>query len=86
MRLYNVVDIVVMSDDVACYSVVCDTLVSVSVFSIICSEFLIISEISGPLSSSVCEYQSVGWAFTSPVSIESGILVTCRVQYAMSVL
>ena len=24
-------------------------------------------------------------AFTSPVSIESGMLVTCRMQYAMSV-
>ena len=35
--------------------------------------------------SSVCEYQSGECAFTSPVSIESGKLVTCRMQYAMSV-
>ena len=35
--------------------------------------------------SSVCEYQSVECAFTSPVSIESGLLVTCRIQCAMSV-
>ena len=39
------------------------------------------SEISLPLWSSMCEYQSVECAFTSPVSIESGMLVTCRMQY-----
>ena len=33
----------------------------------------------------MCEYQSVEYAFTSPVSIESGMLVKCRMQYAMSV-
>ena len=32
----------------------------------------------------MCEYQSVECAFTSPVGIESGMLVTCRMQYAMS--
>ena len=48
------------------------------VFSVMCSELLIMSEISCPLWSSVCEYQSVECAFTSPVSIESGMLVTCR--------
>ena len=53
--------------------------------SVMCSELLIMSEISCPLWSSVCEYQSVECAFTSPVSIESGMLVTCRMQYAMSV-
>ena len=46
MRLYNVVDFVVLSGDVVCCSVVCDTLVAVSVFSIMCSELLIMSEIS----------------------------------------
>ena len=40
------VEIVVMSGAVACCSVVCDTLVGVSVFSIMCSELLIMSEIS----------------------------------------
>ena len=44
VRLYNVVDIVVMSGEVARYSVVCGTLVGVSVFSIMCSELLIMSE------------------------------------------
>ena len=46
MRLYNVVEIVIMSCEVACCSVVCGTLVGVSVFSIMCSELLILSEIS----------------------------------------
>ena len=45
VRLYNVVDIV-MSGEVVCCSVVCATLVGVSVFSIMCSELLILSEIS----------------------------------------
>ena len=44
--MYNVVDIVVMAGELACYSVVCVTLVGVSVFSIMCSELLILSEIS----------------------------------------
>ena len=39
--MYNVVDIVVMSSDVVCCSVLCGTLVGVSVFSKMCSELLI---------------------------------------------
>ena len=46
VHLYNVVDIVVKSGDVVCCSVVCGTLVGVSVFSIMCYEFLIMSDIS----------------------------------------
>ena len=46
VRLYSVVEIVLMSGEVACCSVVYDTLVGVSVFSIMCSELLIMSEIS----------------------------------------
>ena len=84
VRLYNVVEIVVMPGEVACWSVVCGTLVGVSVFSVMCSDLLIVSEISCPLWWSLCEYQSVEYAVTSPVSIESGILVTCRMQYAIS--
>ena len=80
VRLHSTVEIVVMSGEVACCSVVCGTLVGVSVFSMMCSELLIMSEISCPLWSLVCEYQSVECAFTSPVSIESGILVTCHMQ------
>ena len=46
VRLYSVVEIGVMYGDVACCSVVCGTLVGVSVFSVMCSELLIMSEIS----------------------------------------
>ena len=55
------------------------------VFSIMCSELLIMSETCCPIWSSVCEYQSVECALTSPVRIESGMLVTCRMRYALSV-
>ena len=55
-------------------------------FSMMCSELQIMLEISCPLWSSMCEYnQTVKCAFTSHVSIESGMLVACRMQYAMSV-
>ena len=43
---YNGMVIVVMSGEVICCSVVCGTLVGVSVFSIMCSELLIMSRIS----------------------------------------
>ena len=46
VRLCSVVEIVVMSGEVVCCSVGCGTLVGVSVFSIMCSELLIMSEIS----------------------------------------
>ena len=46
VQLYSVVETVVMSGEVACYSVVCGTLVGVSGFSIKCYELLIMSEIS----------------------------------------
>ena len=46
VRLYSVVEIIVMSDEVAFCNVVCGTLVGVSVFSIMCSKLLIMSEIS----------------------------------------
>ena len=69
-----------MAGEVACCSDVCGTQVGVSAFTVMCSELLIMSEISCPLWSSVCEYQGVECAFTSPVSIESGLLVTCRMR------
>ena len=46
VRLYSVVEIVVMSGEVDCCSVVRGTLVGVSVFSMMCSELMIMSEIS----------------------------------------
>ena len=46
VRLYSVVMIVVISGEVAFCSVVCGTLVGVSGFSMMCSELLIMPEIS----------------------------------------
>ena len=46
VRLYSVVEIVVISGEVACCSVACGTLVRVSVFSVMCSELLIMSVLS----------------------------------------
>ena len=46
VRLYSGVEIAVMSGEVACCSAVCGTLVGMLVFSIMCSELLIMSEIS----------------------------------------
>ena len=46
VRLYSVVEIVVMSGEVASCSIVCGILVGVSVFSVMCSDLLIMSEIS----------------------------------------
>ena len=43
------------------------------------------TEISSPQQSSVYEYQSVECAFTSPVIIESGMLVMYCMQFVMSV-
>ena len=41
-----IVEIVAMSGEVVCCSLMCGTLVGVSVFSMMCSELLIMSEIS----------------------------------------
>ena len=49
VRLYSVLDIVVISGEYVCFSVVCDTLVGVPVFSVISSELLMTSTISCPL-------------------------------------
>ena len=46
VRWYNVVDIIAMYGGMVCCSVVCRTLVDVWVFSIMCSELLIMSEFS----------------------------------------
>ena len=43
----QVVEIVVMSGEVACCSVVCGTLVGVSVFSVMCSELLRLADLDG---------------------------------------
>ena len=53
--------------------------------SVMCSELRIMPEISRPPRPSACEHQSAECALTSPVSTESGMLMTCRMQHAMSV-
>ena len=82
VRLYNVLDTVVISgDDVRC-CVVFGTLVGVFVFSDIWSELLMTSAISCPLWSSVYECQRVECGLTSPVRTECGMLyvrVSCFV-------
>ena len=77
-------DIVVMSGDDVCCSVVFGTLVGVFVFSVMWSELLMTSAISCPLWSSVYEGQRVECAFTSPVRTECGmfrdVLYACLCQ------
>lgn len=83
--LYSVLDTEVMSGEVFCCSEVFGTLVGVLVFSVMWSELLMTSAMSWPLWSSVCEYQRLECAFTSPVRTESGMLVMYCMQCCMSV-
>ena len=78
-------DTVEISGEEVCCSVMFGTLVGVFVFSVVCSELLMISAISYPLLSSVYEYQRVECAFTSPVRTECGMFVMCCMQCCMSV-
>ena len=85
VRLYSVLDTVVISGEDVCYSVGFGTLVGVIVFSVMWSELLMTFAISCPLWSSVYECQRVGCAFTSPVRTECGMFVMYCMQYCMSV-
>ena len=67
------------------FVVVVGTLVGVSVFSVMWSEFLMTYVISCPLWPSVYECQGVECAFTSPVRTECGMFVMCCIQCCMSV-
>ena len=75
-------DIVVISGDDVCCSVVLGTLVGV--FSVMWSELLMTSAISCPLWSSVYECQRVKCAFTSLVRTECGMFVMYCIQCCMS--
>ena len=75
----------VISNDDVCCSVVLGTLAELAVFSAMWSELLMTSAISCPLWSSVCEYQRVECAFTSPVRTECGMFVMYCMQCCMSV-
>ena len=78
-------DIVVISGDDVCCSVVFGTLVGVLVFSVMWSELLMTSAISCPLWSSVYEYQRVECAITSPVRTDCGMFMMYCMQWCMSV-
>ena len=67
VRLYGVLDTVLISGQNVCSSVVFGTLVGVFVFSVMWPKLLMISAISCPLWSSVYECQRLECAFTSPV-------------------
>ena len=75
VRLYSLLDTVVISGEDVCCSVVIGTLVGVSVFSGIWSGLLMTSAISCHLWSSVYECQRMECAFTSPVKTECGMFV-----------
>ena len=85
VRLYSVLDTVVIFGDDCCCGVVFGTLVGVSVFSVMLSECLMTSAIRCILWSSVYECQRVECAFTSPVRIECCIFVICCMQCCISV-
>ena len=85
MRLYSVLDTVVIPGDYVCCSVVFGTLVGVFVCSVLWSELRMTSAISFPLWSSVYECQNVEYAFTSPVRTGCGLCVMCCMQWCMSV-
>ena len=76
-------DIVVISGDDVCCSVVFGTLVCV--LSVMWSELLMTSAISCPLWSSVYECQRVECSFTSPVRTEFGMFVMYCMQCCMTV-
>ena len=83
--LCNVSVAEVMSGDVRCWFVLFGTLVGVFLFSVMWSEFCMMSAMSVPLWSSVYECQSVECAFMSPVMIEFVSVVRCVKQLVMSV-
>ena len=75
VRVYSVLDIVVISGDDVCCSVVPGTLAGVFVFSVMWSELLMTSAISCPPWSSVYERQRAECAPTSPARTECGMPV-----------
>ena len=85
VRLYSVLDIVVIfGDDVGC-SVVFGSLVGVFVFSVMWSGFLMTSAIRCPLWLSLYKCQRVKYVFTSPVRTGCGMFVMSCMQCCMSV-
>ena len=81
VRLYSVLDTMVIFGEDVCCSVVFGILVGVFVFSVMWSVLLITSAIRCPLWSSVYEYHKVECTFTSPARNECGMFVMCCIQY-----
>ena len=75
-RLYSVLDTVMISGEDVCCRALFDTLIGVSVFSVIWSELLMTYAFSCPLWSSVYKCQRAECAFI-PVKTECGMLVMC---------
>ena len=71
-------DTVVISGEDVCFSMVFDTLVGVSVFSVILTDLLMIYSISCPLWLSMYECQRVECTFTSPVRTECIEFMRCE--------
>ena len=72
VRLYSVLDTVVIYGEYVCCSVVFGTLVGVFM-CVMWSELLMTSSISCSMWSSVCECHKVECAFTSPLRTECGM-------------
>ena len=85
VRLYSVLDTLVISNEYVCCSVVFGTLVGVFVFSVMWSEWLMTSAISCPVWSSVYECQRVECALTFSVRTECGMFVKYCMQCCMPV-
>ena len=83
VRLYSVLDTVVITGEDVCCSVVFGTLVGVFVFSVMWSELLMTSAIICPVWSSVYECHKVECAFTSPVRTECGMFVMCCMSVSL---
>ena len=77
VRLYSVLDTVVVSDEDVCCSVVFGTVVGVFLFSVMWFELLMTSAVFCPLWSSVYECHNMESACTSPVRTECGMFVMC---------
>ena len=83
VRLYSVLDTVVISGGDVCCSVLFGTLIGLFVFSVMWSDLLMTPAISCPLWSSVYVCQRVNCAFTSPMRTECGMFVMYCMQCCM---
>ena len=83
VRLYSVLDTVLITGEDVCCSVVFGTWFGVYVFSVMWSELLMTSAISCALWSSVYEWQRLDCAFTSPVRLSIIIIIIIYSMFMM---